>query len=539
MSKRPYPVDVEYADIQGGILTAYGKQGFPWGRFGLFCVRDAAAGRAFIEKLRHGVTTAVRWPSRKQAIPEGRLMVERPAVTLNIAFTYCGLKALALPTRTLRGLPDEFMDSMAGRSAILGDDTPNNPMSKWDEVWNPEGRGSDVHILVMLNGTITLDGKEPPELKQAQDLIASYCDGHKVELLAGHKGPDTYWQHLEAIKDEFGIPCPKEHFGFTDGISDPVFEGQYPKQYEKDRAVGSGATDGEGNWRPLAAGEFLLGWPDEAQEIPGAAMPLDFSRNGTFIAYRKLEQDVAGFKAWVDESAAQLQQVWNLPSFDIARKTLMAKMAGRWEDGVPLDVAPDYDAWVKFNAECQPDDKGHVVRDESARAKALVDFGYRTDAEGYRCPMGAHIRRSNTRDMLDPRGDAPNASSRMGSALNNRRRILRRGLPYGHEKTSAEEGGCGIIMLIVCASLQRQFEFVQQQWLNYGLDANSGNDTCPLLGNHDDESKFVIPADPKSGNPPFIATKLKQFVATRGGDYFFMPSMTALRMIGMGVVDPT
>jgi hypothetical protein len=94
-------------------------------------------------------------------------------------------------------------------------------------------------------------------------------------------------------------------------------------------------------------------------------------------------------------------------------------------------------------------------------------------------------------------------------------------------------------MLAVCASLQRQFEFVQQQWINYGLDANSGNDTCPIVGNHGEDEKFVIPADPKGELPTFIATGLAQFVQTRGGDYFFIPSMTALRMIGMGVVDPT
>ena len=426
---------------------------------------------------------------------------------------------------------------MAGRAKILGDDTPENPMKDWDTVWNPKGRGSDVHILVMLNGTITADGKPPPQLKAMQEKVASYCDGIKVELLAGHRGDDTYWQELEALKDSKGLPCAKEHFGFTDAISDPVFEGQYPKQYEKERAVGAGATDGAGHWRPLSTGEFLLGWPDEAQEIPGAAMPLDFSRNGTFMAYRKLNQDVAAFNAWVDEAAGQLQRAWNLRSFEVARATLLAKMAGRWEDGVPLIVAPDYEAWERFNAECKPDANGKVVRDESARAKALVDFGYRTDSDGFKCPMGAHIRRCNTRDMLDPRGDSPDPSVRMGSALNNRRRILRRGLPYGHADSA--NGECGIIMLVVCASLQRQFEFVQQQWLNYGLDANSGNDACPLVGNHDAEAKFVIPADPGSGNPPFVATRLKQFVTTRGGDYFFMPSMTALRMIGMGVVDPT
>ena len=125
----------------------------------------------------------------------------------------------------------------------------------------------------------------------------------------------------------------------------------------------------------------------------------------------------------------------------------------------------------------------------------------------------------------------------MGSALNNRRRILRRGLPYG--RAGAADGEHGVIMLVMCASLQRQFEFVQQQWMNYGLDSNAGNDTCPLIGNHGSDAKFTIAADPESGDPPFIATGLKQWVQTRGGDYFFMPSMTALRMIGMGVVDPT
>jgi hypothetical protein len=60
-----------------------------------------------------------------------------------------------------------------------------------------------------------------------------------------------------------------------------------------------------------------------------------------------------------------------------------------------------------------------------------------------------------------------------------------------------------------------------------------------VIGNHGPEAKFLIPADPGSGNPPFIATRLRQWVQTRGGGYFFMPSMTALRMIGMGIVDPT
>ncbi|HZV93797.1 MAG TPA: peroxidase, partial [Caldimonas sp.] len=156
-----------------------------------------------------------------------------------------------------------------------------------------------------------------------------------------------------------------------------------------------------------------------------------------------------------------------------------------------------------------------------------------------RCPITSHMRRVNTRDGLAPTTDG-------GSVLNNRRRILRRGLPYGDASNGTPDSAeHGIIMLVVCASLFRQFEFVQQQWLNYGLDANAGNDTCPLVGNHatgggrEAKAKFVIASDPATGRPPFVVEGLPQFVETRGGEYFFVPSMTALRMIGMGVVDPT
>ncbi|HEY0131403.1 MAG TPA: hypothetical protein VGB57_08350, partial [Allosphingosinicella sp.] len=126
------PVDIEYGDLQGNVLTAYGRLGFPYGRFGVLTVHDAAAGRAFVERLRPRVTTALRWPSRAKAITEGRKTVERPPVTINLAFTFRGLLALGVPTRTLRGMPDEYIDGMAARCAILGDDTPENPKSGWD-----------------------------------------------------------------------------------------------------------------------------------------------------------------------------------------------------------------------------------------------------------------------------------------------------------------------------------------------------------------------------------------------------------------------
>jgi deferrochelatase/peroxidase EfeB len=138
--------------------------------------------------------------------------------------------------------------------------------------------------------------------------------------------------------------------------------------------------------------------------------------------------------------------------------------------------------------------------------------------------------------MLDPLWDNPDPEKRMGSALNNRRRILRRGLPYGDRHDA--DGEHGIVLLAYCANLFRQFEFLQQQWMNYGLDFNAGNDKCPVVGAHGRGERFVIAA-PDASRPPFIASGLEQFVSTRGGDYFFQPSMTALRLIGQQLVDPT
>ena len=156
---------------------------------------------------------------------------------------------------------------------------------------------------------------------------------------------------------------------------------------------------------------------------------------------------------------------------------------------------------------------------------------------------GANTRRANTRDMLDPRIGSADKSELSGSALNKRRRILRRGLPYGtfDKEKGTDEGEHGIIFMAICASVFRQFEFVQQQWMNYGLDFNVGNDTCPVIGKRDPEAdtKFVIASDPANSKPPFLCDRVPQFVTTRGGEYFFIPSVSALQMIAIGSVDPT
>ncbi len=525
----PLPVELELGDLQGGILSAYGKQGFPKARYILFHVEKPAAGRAFVEALRPNVTTARRWESRK-GISTGRDPQKRPDCTLNLAFTFWGLLALDVPTRTLRGMPDEFIDGMAVRAPILGDDILDNSADNWDPVWQPTA--PKAHILVMLNASDDGNGGPHPALmKLTDEVLAAAAASGGVTLLEGHRGPDPRFQDLSAIyapgADGKLHPQPTEHFGFVDAIGDPVFEGQYPGREELQRCVGQGAIDGRGNWRPLAAGEFVLGWTDEAQEVAGAAMPLDFSRNGTFFCYRKLHQHVEAWDGWVTERAKGLAATWGLKDQLAAEALLKAKMAGRWQDGVPLSIAPTFEAWEAFRASNRAGTPEWIEK--------VTSFGFLDDLDGSRCPVTAHIRRANTRDMLDPLWDQ-GPENRMGSALNNRRRILRRGLPYGGREDPAGEHG--IVLLAHCASLFRQFEFVQQQWMNYGLDFNAGNDACPIVGAHAPGARFVIAA-PDAEKPPFVASGLPQFVSTRGGDYFFSPSMTALRMIGQGLVDPT
>jgi len=167
----------------------------------------------------------------------------------------------------------------------------------------------------------------------------------------------------------------------------------------------------------------------------------------------------------------------------------------------------------------------------------LVDFRYADDAEGVRCPMSSHIRRANPRDALAPETTAKGAMQ--DTSLSNRRRILRRGLPYGIESDDDRDEH-GVAFMAMCASLFNQFEFIQQQWIHYGSTFGAGNDTDPIVGARPGiNSKFVIPSDPNGTAPPFICANMPLFVETRGGEYFFIPSLTALRQIAEGSVDPT
>ncbi|WP_193140386.1 MULTISPECIES: Dyp-type peroxidase [unclassified Meridianimarinicoccus] len=541
-------------DIQGNVTRAYGRFSFPFARYFFLHIETPEAGRKFVDAARRRVTTATRWT-------EGT----KPPVTFNIGFTFTGLYMMGLPTRTLQGMPEAFIDGMKARAFILGDrdvtkteEDAGNWCAKWDPIWRDNrmrgvGGKNDVHIWISMNAQLAEPGTDTPapELEEQTDWLRELCAelDHKVWIMKtnGQNGGEEY-QAASAVFDTLGdkkIPTPKEHFGITDGIGDPVFEGQYPEDKEKVAVIGRGKWMNEKDgWQPLATGEFILGHPDESQELPPTAQPPNFMHNGTYMVYRKLHENVSTFAEVVGEEAKTYAATMGVDEEE-ARETLIAKMVGRWSDGVPLARVPTYDGWRAFRKEKGFDDPDPLKALGAMRAylssTEVSNFRYADDLEGFKCPNGAHLRRVNTRDYLDPLNTPGSKNPKATTQLNKRRRILRRGLPYGpdHPGGMTDETEQGVAFMALGASIFRQFEFVQQQWIQYGLDFNQGNNTCPLLGSHEIHKRHSIPSDPASGKPPYYMSKLKTFVETRGGDYFFIPSLTALHMMALGIVDPT
>lgn len=506
---------LDLTDIQGNVLRSYGRASFPLARYVFVNIRDGARGREFIGKVASRVTTAVSWG-------EGPDPVQKPMHTLNVAFTYAGLKALELPRASLIGFPMEFVMGMRPRADILGDDRRSAP-EFWDPIWRNSrhrDRDKDVHAWLAINA------QNPAALHDGytQLLQLVHESGGGVQVLTGHRGSggreNLAYQEVHVLLED-GKLSRKEHFGYTDGIGDPVFEGMPCKP---ERVVGRGKQMEDGNWAPLATGEFILGHRDEAQEYPVAPSPQLLARNGTFMVYRKLHENVGSFNRLLEEEGAK---------YPGGKELLAAKFIGRWRDnGAPIVSAPDADskaAWDDRFSRASPLD----------RDRMLSGFTFDDDMHGAKCPFSSHLRRINPRASLEfTKGafDTP-------GALANRRRVLRRGLPYGEVgDSSRDDGEHGIIIMMLNASISRQFEFVQQQWINYGNDFHAANDKEIILGNHGDDdapSRAVLQVDPDSDEAPYILRKIPRLVETRGGDYFFVPSLTALRMIAQGIVDPT
>jgi Dyp-type peroxidase family len=279
----------------------------------------------------------------------------------------------------------------------------------------------------------------------------------------------------------YQLATGRTSFGFRDGIGQPAVEG-------------SGRPPSDSLERPLKAGEIILGYPDETGELPPVPVPDVLGRNGTYVVFRKLHTKVAAYRTYLRDRAATRAE----------QDLLGAKMVGRWQSGAPLALSPDVD---------DPDLGSDPRRNN--------DFRYGDDPRGFTCPVGAHARRANPRDALDGEGSV---DVRL-------HRLIRRGTSYGPmlPEGETEDDGIdrGIIFVFAGAHLRRQFEFVKTQWLNDGIFIGAPLESDPLVGPHHDPTSFTIPQRP-------IRRRLQDlppFVVTRGGEYCFAPSLSAMRWI--------
>ena len=267
-----------------------------------------------------------------------------------------------------------------------------------------------------------------------------------------------------------------EHFGYRDRLSQP-----YIKGVDGEPTPGSGPA--------VNAGEFFLGYPDENGPPAGLPQPEILSHNGSYLAYLRLEEHVGAFRDFLRQHGkTPEEQEW-----------IAAKLMGRWRSGAPLVLTPDKD---------DPELGGDMQRTN--------DFNYaKMDPYGYGCPLGAHIRRMNPRDT------APNMQ---------RRRMIRRGGTYGPPLPEGEpEDGVerGIADFVGCASLVRQFEFAMNVWANDPDFQELGNEHDPIFGMQDGTYDMTIPKRPIRKK----ITGLPSFTTVRGGAYFFLPGIRALRYL--------
>jgi len=433
---------LEFEDIQHLLLT---RTPALTGRYEFLSFESQAGGRAWLAGIRETVRSAA----------EVRASVNEDKRWVTVAFTWNGLRALGVPEASLATFPEEFKQGMVARAEMLGDTGVNHP-----DHWTGGLASPNLHAIVIL---FARNAEEHSRCISTHQKLLAQCEG--VEVLSS--------LDLEATPP---FDYAHDHFGYRDRLSQPVMEGS-----------GEEATPGSGPL--LKPGEFILGYPDEDGPPANLPQPEALSRNGSYMAYRRLQEHVGAFRDF-------LRQHGQTPD---EQELIAAKLMGRWRSGAPLVLAPDKDD-PALGADMQRNN----------------DFNYKEmDPHGYAIPLGAHCRRMNPRDT---------------AANMNRRRMIRRGATYGPPlPENAPEDGVerGIAAFVICASLIRQFEFAQNVWINDPNFHELGNERDPIIGTQDGTFEFKIPRRPIRKK----ITGLPAFTTVRGGAYFFLPGLKALRYL--------
>ena len=487
--------EVDYRDVQGLVRFSYKRM--KEASYLLLRIKDAAAARAWL---------------RTAPITSASELNPPPAAALQVAFTAVGLEALGVPVSILAEFSPEFLAGMTedSRSRRLGDVGDNSP-----EQWEWGYSASVPHLVVMFFA-------EPGQLETLIDSSTRTTWRDAFEELRRLKTSD-----LDGV----------EPFGFTDGISQPHID------WAQERDTASPQIDYS---NVVALGEFLLGYRNEYRKYTerpllvadaasagllaaeDAPEKMDLGRNGTYLVIRQLRQDVRGFWQFVYEQSGR--------NFGDADK-LAAAMVGRTRAGEPL---------VPIQSQAIP---GIGPQPDQIR---LNQFTFNQDPSGSGCPFGSHVRRANPRNtdypgrptgfkkLLTTLGFGPRGFRDDLTSSVRFHRILRRGREYGPGlsptdaivPSSSDDPERGLHFLCLNANISRQFEFLQNAWLMSTKFSGLTGESDPLLGN-----RQPIPGGPVTGDFAIQAdgtlrrrvVGLSQFITVRGGAYFFLPSLRALR----------
>ena len=482
----PAFTDQQLHDIQGFGIAGFSKDH----QESLFIhLSGAAQGKKLLAYLAPLVSNAWEVGTFNQVFSEVRRRTRRELVEatwVGCMISAAGFEVLGVSTTDLP--PGEgsnaFLQGMASRSAKIGDTRPADIPTGW---LPPFQAGSGIHLAVVVAAD---------NVSELDELVADLSD----QIAACD---------CEVLFQERGATLPPpltghEHFGFKDGISQPAVADYDPPPASSE---------------PLSvpAGEFVLGFVDNTGTTQTAGPNW---QNGSFVVFRRLTQDVAGFRA---------QAALPVPGADpaLSPAQMAADMVGRWPSGAPLELNPTADpgeAWVT-NA---------------------FQFNANGDASGQTCPVFAHIRKANPRDETTPGGAADDPG---------RHRMIRRGIPFGPPlpAEATADDGCerGLHFFSVVADLDRQFEFIQLNWLNspnfpggtstptqpspYGPPTQGPpNGPDPVVGEFDPATSCVL--EQASGPKPFPLAN--EVVHVTGGEYFFLPALSVVVSIGNSATPP-
>ena len=443
-AQEPRPqMPLELDDLQHIVITRVPAL---TGRYEFLSFQQPAQGRAWLKGILDKVAS----------VQEARDSIEREQRWVSVAFTWQGLRALGVDEQELATFPEEFRQGMVARAEMLGDTGRNHP-----DRWIGGLASPSLHAIAILFARNPAERQRTT--KEHQTFLATIPGVEVLSSLDLDGFPPFEYAH--------------DHFGYRDRISEAQIEG-------------SGVAPTPGSGASVKAGEFILGHVDESGALVPLPQPEALSRNGTFMAYRRLQEHVGAFRDFLRQHGGPTAE---------GQELIAAKLMGRWRSGAPLILAPEKD---------DPALAADYQRNNN--------FNYsKMDPQGYAVPLGAHIRRMNPRDT---------------AANIQRRRMIRRGGTYGPplpEGAAEDSVDRGIAAFVLCASLVRQFEFAQNVWINDPNFHELGNERDPLIGNQDGTFDMTIPKRPIRKK----ITGLPAFTTVLGGAYFFVPGIKALRYL--------